>query len=198
MTGWPSPTPPRTRRGVVLCVFLATVLLLGGCSVTGRNPAFTDDIATCLGNLGARPAVVSGVFVEPDDGYEPVMEELAAAQCTIDLTIYMLTDESVFAALTDAALRGVRVRVILDQHPFGMFGDQQEAMDRLIAGGVEVQWGQDQYQFTHAKYMVIDGRVALIMNQNLTRTAFNGNREYGVVTTEPDAVDQAQAIFEGD
>ncbi len=90
------------------------------------------------------------------------------------------------------------MRVILDQHPFGMFGDQQEAMDRLIAAGVEVQWGQDQYQFTHAKYMVIDGRVALIMNQNLTRSAFEGNREYGVVTTEPNVVDHAQSIFEAD
>ena len=36
------------------------------------------------------------------------------------------------------------------------------------------------------------------MNQNLTRTSFTGNREFGVVTTRPAEVAQAAAIFEAD
>ncbi len=103
MTGQSSPAPPRTRGGVFLCLFLVTVLLLAGCTVTGRNSSLVDDVVTCLSKLRERPAIVSGVFVEPNDGHEPVIEELVAAQCTIDLTIYMLTDETVFTALTDAA-----------------------------------------------------------------------------------------------
>lgn len=193
-----SPTPSRARVGVLFSLFAAFVLILAGCTGIARDGASADRAQTCLSQLGERSAATSGVFVEPDDGYEPVIEELAAAQCTVDLTIYMLTDDTIFDALTDAASRGVRVRVILDEHPYGMFGDQQEAMDRLLEGGVEVQWGPDTHQFTHAKYMVIDGRVALIMNQNLTRSAFNGNREFGLVTTEPDAVAQAEEIFKAD
>jgi phosphatidylserine/phosphatidylglycerophosphate/cardiolipin synthase-like enzyme len=101
-------------------------------------------------------------------------------------------------ALEAAVDRGVRVRVMLEHHPFGAFGDQQEAFERLRDGGVAVQWGLSAHRFTHAKYAVIDKRVALIMNQNLTRSAFNGNREFGVITTEPEAVEQAAAIFAHD
>jgi phosphatidylserine/phosphatidylglycerophosphate/cardiolipin synthase-like enzyme len=46
--------------------------------------------------------------------------------------------------------------------------------------------------------VIIDGQVALIMNQNFTGSAFNSNREFGVITTSPDEVDQAWEIFEAD
>src|SRR5215217_9307160 len=46
--------------------------------------------------------------------------------------------------------------------------------------------------------MVIDNAVAMIMNQNLTQSAFTGNREFGVLTTRPDAVRAAAAIFAAD
>lgn len=79
-----------------------------------------------------------------------------------------------------------------------MFGSQQEAMDRLRAGGVEAKWSASRFQFSHAKYIVIDSRVAVIMNQNMTRSAFNGNREFGVVTTESETVAHAQKLFDAD
>jgi cardiolipin synthase A/B len=182
---------------------LAMILFIASFFVSACAPwqaVQTSDraVETCLANLGERPSPVTGVFVEPDDGYAPVVDEIAAARCTLDLAMYMLTDDVLFDALITADGRGVRVRVILDQHPFGMFGDQQEAFDRLMEGGVEVAWGRSGYQFSHAKYMVVDGRTALIMNQNFTGAAFNSNREFGVITTSQVEVDQAQAIFEED
>ena len=46
--------------------------------------------------------------------------------------------------------------------------------------------------------MVVDEAVTVIMNQNLTQSAFTANREFGVVTDEPDAVRAAAAIFTAD
>ena len=46
--------------------------------------------------------------------------------------------------------------------------------------------------------MVVDDAVTLIMNQNLTQSAFTANREFGVVTNQPDAVEAAAAIFAAD
>jgi cardiolipin synthase len=46
--------------------------------------------------------------------------------------------------------------------------------------------------------MVIDDTVAIIMNQNLTASAFTSNREFGVVTTVPGAVQTAAALFDAD
>ena len=46
--------------------------------------------------------------------------------------------------------------------------------------------------------MVVDDAVAIIMNQNITRSAFTTNREFGVVTNRRDAVQTAAALFEAD
>lgn len=189
----------RTRSARTLAMILIVAgVLLSACAPWQTNRDASPSIETCLSGLGAPPAEVTGVFVEPDDGYGPVVDEIQAARCTLDLTMYMLTDDVLFEALIDADRRGTRVRVILDEHPFGMFGDQQEAFDRLADGGVEVIWGSSDFQFTHAKYLIVDGRVALIMNQNFTGAAFNSNREFGVITTSATEVRQAQAIFNTD
>ena len=179
-------------------ILIVAGVLLSSCAPWQSAHDAARPIEECLAGLGAPPSDVTGVFVEPDDGYAPVVDEIEAARCTLDLTMYMLTDDVLFEALIDADTRGVRVRVILDEHPFGMFGDQQEAFERLEDGGVEVTWGQAAFQFTHAKYMVVDGRVALIMNQNFTGAAFTSNREFGVITTSGPQVEQVQAIFAAD
>lgn len=190
----PSPT---IRGRSLLSLLLVLSMILAGCSAIGRSGVTGAKIDSCYDDL-VQPSAITGLFIQPDDGYAPVSEELASASCTIDVTVYMLTDETIFSQLIDAADRGVRVRVILDEHPYGMFGDQQEAMDRLEAGGVDVRWGPSSHQFTHAKYIVIDDRIALIMNQNLTGSAFQGNREFGVITTEPAVVLQASQLFAAD
>lgn len=191
-------TPGRFRPGVFLCVSLIVALMVTGCTLPWRDGTETASVASCIADRESAPSSVTGVFVEPDDGEPPILDELNNARCTIDVTIYMLTNDVIFEALLAAERQGVRVRVILDQYPYGMFGDQQEAHDRLEAGGAEVRWGASQFQFTHAKYIVVDQHIALIMNQNLTRAAFDSNREFGVITTDPEIVDQAQSLFNAD
>src|SRR5215213_4803802 len=46
--------------------------------------------------------------------------------------------------------------------------------------------------------LVVDEAVTVIMNQNLTPSAFTANREFGVVTNRPDAIQAAVAIFGAD
>lgn len=177
-----------------------TILIVASVLLSGCIPGLTASTGTssCPERVVAASDAATGVFVQPDDGYPPVIDEIAAARCTIDLNIYMLTDDAVFEALIDARERGVEVRVILEQHPYGMFGDQQEAFERLQAGGIDVRWAPAEFRFSHAKYFVVDGDVAVIMNQNLTGAAFNSNREFGVVMTDQAYVAQAEAIFEAD
>lgn len=139
-----------------------------------------------------------GLYVEPDDGHAPVIDEIDHAQRTIDLTIYLLTDANVISALSRAESRGVQVRVILEQHPYGGGSDQNVVASTLRDAGIEVRWGASQFTFTHAKYMVIDGEVAIITTQNLSKSSFTANREFGVVTTVPSDVAEAQRIFNAD
>ena len=165
----------------------------------GFAPQYRLDSGCSRGHAADRlPSVVTGVFVEPGDGRAPILDEIDAATSSIDLEIYIVTDNAILQALEEAAQRGVNVRVILEQHPFGGDGRQPEIFDRLTRAGIAVRWGNPVFTFTHIKTMVIDRAIALIMNQNLTFTSFTQNREFGVVTTHPEAVRTATAIFEAD
>lgn len=141
---------------------------------------------------------MTGVFIEPGDGRAPLLDEIAAARQSIDLEVYIITDDVILTALEDAQRRGVTVRVILEEHPFGGGGGQEAIFARLENAGIAARWGNPVFRFTHIKTMVIDGEVAIIMNQNITASAFTTNRDFGVMTNEPAAARTAAAIFEAD
>lgn len=147
----------------------------------------------------ASPGVGTvGVFVEPDDGRAPVLDEIRAATRSIRLQIYLLSDQEIIDALKAADRRGVDVRVMLEDTPYGGAGNQPEVFVELQRAGIDVRWANPAYRFTHIKMFIFDERVAVIMNLNLTRSAFTRNREFGVITTRPGDVQQALAIFEAD
>lgn len=182
--------------GHSLLAALAVVALLAGCSAPSIDRS-ADDTAICLESLPA-PQVASGVFVEPDDGRKPVLDEIDAARCAIDVSVYLLSDDDIIAALGAAVDRGVRVRAMLEEHPFGGGGSVDEDAAELRGAGVEVRWSGSTVRFSHAKFAVVDRQVALILNQNLTTASFTGNREFGAVTTVTEEVAATQEIFDRD
>lgn len=177
---------------------LAVAIVIGAAwAVYAR--VFVDDTPplSLESTVEAGPGV-RGVFVLPDDGREPLAREIESARNTIDVMMYLLTDEQLIEQFLDAERRGVQVRVILEQHPFGGFGNPEQEISRLRAGGAEVKWGRRAFPFTHAKVIVIDRSVAVITNANATPSSFSDNREFGVVTTFAPDVAQAASIFEAD
>lgn len=189
----PSLSPTRDSRAIVLVAF---IIIFAGCGPTTQEEV-PADLAACLASVPAAISETRGLLVQPDDGRDPILDEFAAARCTIDLTIYLISDDEIIAGLVAAVERGVRVRIILEEHPFGG-GGQDERAAELQTAGIELHWSSDRFRFTHAKYAVVDHQIALILNQNLTTSSFERNREFGVVTTEKDEVGEAQAIFDSD
>ena len=191
----------RVRAVAARAVLLLALVLLAGCGNLGPNdkPA-PRPIPTPTAKANTRPggSGVVGLYVQPDDGRGPILDEINRARRSITLEVYLLSDEATIAALEQARRRGVSVRVILEQEPFGGAGNQPEVFDRLGRAGIDVRWDNPAFRYTHIKTFVIDGRTALVMNQNLTYSSFTGNREFDVVTTWPDQVAQAAAIFEAD
>lgn len=139
-----------------------------------------------------------GVFIEPDDGRKPVLDELDHAQHSITLEVYLLSDRQIINALKQAHVRGVKVQVMLEEHPFGGAGNTQDVYRELQQAGVDIKWSDPTFRFTHIKTFVIDNQTAIIMSLNLTKSAFTHNRELGVITTVPADVRQAAAIFTAD
>lgn len=156
------------------------------------------------GTIGAKVDVageqraLTAVIVLPDDGKSAIIDEIDAARYSIRLYLYLLSDEDVIRALLRAHLRGVDVRVMLEQEPYGGAQTEQETWMRLDAAGINVRWSPDEFRFAHVKLMIIDDAVALVMNLNLTAAALTQNREFAILSTTETVVAEATALFDAD
>jgi cardiolipin synthase len=198
-------TAAPTRRGTPWLLAALLVAIVGAliCAVLLVRQPPPGDVRPSLAAMATvvSPADtdgITGIFIEPGDGRRPILDEIEAATKSIDLEIYLISDDEILAALEAAQARSVTVRVLLEEHPFGGGGGQQGVFDRMDAAGIDVRWSNPAFRFSHIKMMVIDDSLVIIMNQNLTASSFTGNRELGVVSTNPEAVNTASAIFEAD
>ena len=196
-----------------IAVLLCALPLLAGCgtgsATVGSTPAVTaTPLPTVTAptplpdrlRLRAAPPNAITLFVQPDDGRAPVLDAFNNAQTSINLIIYLLSDRDVITALKNAVLRGVAVRVLIEQNPCCANNNtmQRAVFSDLQEGGVQVQWTNPAFRLTHAKMAVIDGTTTLIMSQNLTRTSFTFNREADIVDRDPADVESLGALFEAD
>jgi len=153
--------------------------------------------------LSPRAAVVDVAggqfFVEPDAGVTPLVSFIRATRRSLDGEVYLLSSAAVFDALGDAVRRGVRVRLVLDPHPFGGEGGSADGAYRVLtAEGIAVRWAAPTYRFTHAKFLVSDTTVAWVGTMNWTNAAFTRNREFAEETSTPAVVQESSAIFAAD
>lgn len=168
-----------------------------------------------LGQSDLHPAAVvldvpPVTLLSPDDGVTPVLSFLSSASRTLDLGVYTLTSEPVAAVLAERLHAGVRVRVLLEGSPVGGVGEEER---RIVAGladaGAAVRWlqgGDDvvkRYRYLHAKYVIADGRAALVTSENLGDAGFparggRGNRGWSAILEDVTLAGQLWDVFEED
>jgi phosphatidylserine/phosphatidylglycerophosphate/cardiolipin synthase-like enzyme len=138
------------------------------------------------------------LIVEPRDGVRPVVRWIDRAQTSIFVAAYILTDRSIVRALERAAAQGVQVYVELDPHPFGLPAQPSRMSSQLQAADVHVRWSRPGFTYSHAKYIVIDDRVALIGTANYSVSAFSKNREFILVDRSTRDVLSLSSLFRAD
>jgi phosphatidylserine/phosphatidylglycerophosphate/cardiolipin synthase-like enzyme len=173
-----------------------------------RGPlALVVAVAACSGTTSAPTSVPPQPLVDPTlrllvtpaADHRPFVDAIDAATASIDLAMFHLTDETVATALTHAAARGVRVRVLLDRGGIagGKRGAKSRVVDELQRGGVDVRPSTRAFTITHEKAMVVDGKVAFVTAINLTTDVAN-TRDLGVVLGAPSVVGDVDALFDAD
>ena len=183
---------------------LVLALLLAACRGSGGDDAPSDDD----GGDDDAPAIDAGVGCEPTDPRTPATTTFVgptglqtrfagfidAAQTSLDVQMYLFTVDALADRVIAAKNRGVAVRVLLDPDHEG----NVDVRDRLAAGGVTVRNAPARFEFSHAKYLIVDGERAVIASANFNFGAFDSERNYGVVDDDPDDIADLQAIFDAD
>jgi cardiolipin synthase len=141
-----------------------------------------------------RPA--DTLFVEPDAGMGPLDTFLGSARRSLDLSMYELADPRAESILVADAARGVRVRVVLDQHLER--ARNQAAFTYLSAHGVTVRWAPEADTTFHIKAVCVDGVRCAVMTLNLTSRYYANTRDFAVVDTNREDVAAIEGTFAGD
>ena len=200
------------RRGTTLAVLIILSSILIACDSKDPTPikistnGGTDVANKTQANTGSNNNNTQGIqlYVEPDDGESVITNAINDAHTSIWLEMYLLTDKKVISALESAAHRGIDIRVMLETHPYGSGSvSPTETLDKLQAAGIQTQSTNPQFALTHEKGMVIDGQTAYIMTSNFTQAAlgtskYTLNREYGIIDSNSNDVQEVQNIFQAD
>ncbi|MBO9542501.1 hypothetical protein J7643_18080 [bacterium] len=186
--------PMRLLSGLVLGLAIA------GCSL---GPfAAGEGVESRLAAQSSRATYQ--LFVEPDEGQAPVLTAIQKAKASVDVVVYMLSSPEIIQALCEAHGRGVKVRVLLEQRPFNPSNPNvplpinKKTFETLEAAGVPVRYADRRFVYTHQKTMIVDQKAAYILTANLSRAAFEKNREYGLINRSESDVAEIQAMFEAD
>jgi phosphatidylserine/phosphatidylglycerophosphate/cardiolipin synthase-like enzyme len=137
-----------------------------------------------------------GVNVYVDKEIKPVILRLIyETDKTIDIQMYILSDQDVIEALERAEDRGVEVRIILD--PSRRYN--LKYIDELRREGVEIKWYPvNKPALMHRKLAIFDREKILLGSANWSRNGLTNNKEITVLIDDIRTVDRVADIFSDD
>jgi phosphatidylserine/phosphatidylglycerophosphate/cardiolipin synthase-like enzyme len=151
--------------------------------------------------------VVDGVPLEvhfsPDDGVESaLLREVRAARETVDVLAYSFTSDPLTDALLLQALRGVRVRGVMDAENSERQATSGGDLATLKAAGLDFRLDTLD-GLMHHKLLLLDGSTVVTGSYNFTRSADTRNDENIIILRLPQGgeygalADQYEQEFEG-
>jgi len=150
----------------------------------------------------AGDRIVRVLSTEPDttfDIYKSYILAFQQAKKSIHLTsAYFVPDDQTLAALTDAARRGVDVKLVLPGVSDSglVFYAGHALYDRLLDSGVQIY--QLKLAVLHAKTAVIDGDWSTVGSSNIDTRSFLHNSELNVIVLGSDFGAEMERAFQED
>ncbi len=163
---------------------------MGGADAGGGGTGLTEPACDMWVPRAQEPEVLIG----PVGLQNKLVELMNGAQSEILLMMYQLSCNGCIDGLVAAKQRGVTVRVLLDGGQY----INNNARSELQAAGVEVKDAPAEFSHAHAKVMVIDRQLAVVMSANMNVYSMSSERNYGVVDRDAQDIDDLIAVFERD
>lgn len=138
------------------------------------------------------------VIVLPDDSAQPIVEAINKAKESLQIKMFVFSDPTLLEAVIAAHKRGVKVRIMLNPARRSGAEENTEARRQLTAAGVEVADSNPAFDITHEKSMVVDSRTAYVKSLNWQTKNLTETRDYAVVTTNKNEVEEIVECFEAD
>jgi len=140
-----------------------------------------EQVVKTLDASADPPAVEASAFFAPgEDCLRKLRELCLGAKRGIDVCVYTISDDRLTEALIDAQRRGLKVRILSDNHKVH---DSGSDVHRLRDRGIDVRLDDSDFHMHH-KFAIFDGGRLASGSFNWTRGASTGNEENLVVTDD--------------
>lgn len=138
------------------------------------------------------------LFIQPDDGIEPLLHALRSAEKSIDILIFRFDRSEVERELVAAAQRGVAVHALIAFTNRGEEKNLRKLESRLLEHGITVGRTADDLVRYHGKMFIVDRRRLYLLAFNYTFLDINLSRSFAVGLDEPKLVAEALRLFYAD
>lgn len=138
------------------------------------------------------------LLVLPDDGVQPLVRAIDAAKEHLAIKMFLFSDPDLMQAVIAAHRRGVAVQVMLNPHRHNGTVENEATYMELEAAGIAVKDTHPSFRVTHEKTMIIDRKAAFIHSLNWEGRNLAGSRDYAIMTTNPQEVQEVLLCFQSD
>jgi phosphatidylserine/phosphatidylglycerophosphate/cardiolipin synthase-like enzyme len=138
------------------------------------------------------------LIVLPDDTAKPILEAINGAKKSLNIRMFLFTDETLLNAVVAAHDRGVKVRVMLNPARRSGETENEESRKTLTDAGVEVRDSNPKFDLTHQKSMVVDDNIGFVESLNWELRDLTETRDYAVVTTHGAETREMIECFDAD
>jgi cardiolipin synthase len=138
------------------------------------------------------------LIVLPDDSAKPIVDAIESASRTLRIKMFIFSDPCLLRAVIRARRRGVKVSVMLN--PARRNGEHENEATRrtLERANIAVRDANPAFGLTHEKSMVVDEKAAFIKSLNWTTRNLTETRDYAIVTTRKQEIQEVIDCFEAD
>jgi cardiolipin synthase len=128
----------------------------------------------------------------------PIAEAIESAKGSLDIKMFLFTEPDLVNAVIAVHRRGVRTRIMLNPARRTGESENTETVKLLSCAGIEVRDTPPQFPVSHEKSMVVDGSLAFVASMNWAVKNFTETRDYAVVTTVKEEVEEVIDCFNAD
>lgn len=138
------------------------------------------------------------LFIQPDDGIQPILDALNKAKKSIQILIFRIDRSEIEKALFDAVARGVSVHALIAYTNRGGDKNLRRFEMRLLERGITVARTADDLVRYHGKMFIIDGKELYLLAFNFTHLDIGLSRSFALAITDSGIVNEAIKLFECD
>jgi hypothetical protein len=153
----------------------------------------------------------------PDSAWTTIEDNLAQATESIEIAMYQITTDELCSQVIDMFNSGVNVSLMVSSRIYatGDCNSAKKCYAKLYEGGLRFRKSSLNYEYSHNKYWVVDGKIACWSTGNWSPTDYppdhdntypiygqpdwaDSNRDYTLYTTSSYVLDSFTTLFQND